>query len=232
MSLVSTEVAPGVRRFEKVAASGWCWNMLAVALPGGGLLVHSPTWLGEGTFEALEALGPVRVLFAPSHFHHMEVERFRQRFPDALPVASERALPRLSRQGHAGMKELAEAESLLPPGATWTRCEGTRSGEAWISLPGDAGPTWLVSDAFFNVERPVSGSMGFLLRSLAVVPGLRVARTFRWVAVDDIGAYTKWVLPLIERARPFRVVPSHGEPVSGAGLPERLANAVRERLGG
>jgi hypothetical protein len=35
-------------RFEKVAPSGWSWNMLAVKLPESGLLVHSATWLGDG----------------------------------------------------------------------------------------------------------------------------------------------------------------------------------------
>lgn len=221
------EIAPGVLRLEKVASSGWCWNMLVVKLPGGGLLVQSPTWLGDDTFEQLDALGEVKVLFAPNNYHHLSLPRFRARYPNALAVASEVALPRLRAKGHEGVVELSEAERLLPVGARWLRCEGTKSGEAWLSLPGSV---WLVCDAFFNVERPVTGLMGMTLRTLKIAPGLSIGKTYRWLALRDVALYRTWALEKIVSEAPRHLVPSHGEAVSSETLASRLEELVRDKL--
>jgi len=205
--------------------------MFAVPLDGGGLLVHSPTWLGDDTFTRLEALGTPRVLFAPNHFHHVSLARFRERYPEALAVAAEGALPRLRAKGHEGLRELADAEPLLPGGARFLRCEGTKTGEAWISIPGEGGPTLVVSDAFFHVLRPVTGFTGFLLRSLGTLPGLRIGSTFRWIALADRAAYRAWAKETIRRERPARLAVSHGDTLEVADLAERLVALVDERLG-
>lgn len=204
--------------------------MHLVRLAGGGVLVHSPTWLGEDTFERVSAIGEPRVLFAPNHFHHLSLQRFRERWPDAVAVASEAALPRLRDKGHEGLGGLESASALLPPGATWLRCEGTKSGEAWLSVPRGAGRAWIVCDAFFHVTRPLSGMTGLALRALAVAPGLRVSRTFRWLAVRDRAAYRAWALEKIAREAPSELHVSHGETLAAADLPARLTEAIERAL--
>jgi hypothetical protein len=224
----ANEIVPGIWRWEKVASSGWCWNMLALRLRSGGLLVHSPTWLGEGTFEALERLGTPELLLAPNHFHHLDLERFRARWPGAIAIASRQALQRLARQGHAGMIEAGEAGERLAEGARFLPNEGARSGEVWLLVP--PGPTLIVCDAFFDIERPVSGVIGFALRSLRVVPGLQVSRTFRWLALSDPARYLAWATETLERERPTRMVPSHGEPIEAPDLASRLVASLRAAL--
>src|SRR5207237_191820 len=145
----------GVFLFEKVLGSGWSLNMAAVRLPSGGLLLHSPVYAGPESFAQVEALGRPEVLFAPNHFHHLSLPRYVERYPSALAVASSAALPRLRRKGHSTLRPLEESASRLPPGARWLPCAGTRSGEAWLSVPGERGSTLLVADAFFAVTRPV-----------------------------------------------------------------------------
>jgi hypothetical protein len=98
------------------------------------------------------------------------------------------------------------------------------------SDPGDGGPTWIVSDAFFHLVPPVTGVMGVALRVLGVQPGLRLSTTFRGLCVRDRAAYRAWALAAIKRERPRRLLMSHGEPVEGEDLPERLAAIVRRRL--
>lgn len=228
-------VAPRVHRFQRhLPKSGFVNNMLAVELPSGGLLLHSPTWLGEGTFDAVDALGEVRVLLAPNHFHHLSLPRFRERYPKAIAVASEAAIPRLLKKGHAGVAPLAEAAALLPEGAHFLEPQGLSTGEAWVSLPGDGGPTWLVCDAWFHVRTPLRGFEGAVLRALATGPGLRVGRTFKWLAVRDRAAYVEAARGAIEREKPAILVPSHGDPIVCEGTAEAHALALAslaERLG-
>jgi hypothetical protein len=225
-----TEIAPGVLRFEKVEPNGWCFNMLVVKLPGDKLLVHSPTWLGDETFAALDALGEVAVILAPNNFHNLGLPRFRARYGSALAVAAKDALPRLTKKGHAGLEEVEAASALLPPGTRWLRCEGTKSGEVWLSVPSADGPTWLTCDAFFHLERPVTGFMGFALRALKVTPGLRISTTYSLLALRDTKAYRAWCLDAIARERPRRLLVSHGEAVDDPGLAETLKATVEARF--
>ncbi|MHB8876775.1 MAG: serine hydrolase domain-containing protein [Myxococcaceae bacterium] len=222
-----SEVVPGIQLLERVEGTGWGWNVVTVALPAGGILVHSPSWLDERTLERVSAVGAPKVLFVPNHFHHVTLERYRKAFPEALCVASEAALPRLVARKHPPLQPLSAAGPLLPEGAHWLTPPGTKSGESWLSLPGSGGPTWLVCDALFNVVRPVSGLMGFILTRLQVVPGLRVSRTYRWLALKEPQRYAGWVLEAIRRERPRTLVVSHGQPVSGEDLPERMEAAIR-----
>src|SRR5262249_5226839 len=57
------------------------------ALEGGGLFVHSPVALDEETRRAVDALGEVRAVVAPSVFHHLHVGAWMQAYPRALVAA-------------------------------------------------------------------------------------------------------------------------------------------------
>jgi hypothetical protein len=229
-TMTTHEQMDSVIVLEKRATSGWNWNMTLVRLPGGGVLVHSPTWLGDETWARVAAIGEPRVLFAPNHFHHVGLQRFRARFPRAIAVATAGATPRLRGKGHDGLQGLSETIQLLPSGARWLECEGTKNGEAWLSLPGAAGRIWIVCDAFFHMTRAVTGAMGLGLRALGVGMGLRVSRSFRWVGVASRPTYCRWALAAIDREQPRTIFGSHGEPLTAADLPERLADAIRRAL--
>lgn len=230
-SFTVSRIGPGLSRLERPGPGGWSFNMIVVALRDGGLLLHGPTFAGEDTFAAVTALGEPRVLVAPNNYHHLHLARFRERFPGAIAVASRDALPRLGQKGHPDLQEIAAVEHLLPDGARFLRCEGTKSGEAWLSLPGDDGPTWIVCDAFFNLHGPLHGPTGLALRALRVGPGLQVSRTYRWLALADSRRYLYWALDTIAHERPRRLVVSHGEPLEADDLPERLGKALRRSLG-
>lgn len=228
-------VAPGVHRFEKLDGTwGWSLNMLAAELPDGGLLLYSPTWLGPGTFEAVDALGEVRVLVAPNHFHYLSLARFRERYPRARAVASHGALPRLEKRGLTDLEPLSEAARFLPPGAHFVVPDALRSGEAWLSLPGEDGPTWLVCDAWFHVTRPLTGFAGAVLRALRTGPGLCVGGTFRLLAVGDRRAYVASARAALDQEKPAILVPSHGDPIraeAGTAAHERARAILDTRLG-
>ena len=204
--------------------------MTLMRLPDGGVLVHSPTWLGDDTFARVAAVGEPRILFAPNHFHHLALPRFREQWPAALVVAGRLAIPGLKKRGHDTVVHIDEATPLLPPGARWLECEGTRAGETLLSIEGATGRTWIACDAFFNVERPVTGVMGVVLHALKTTPGLAIGQTFNWLALRDRRVYREWALAALERERPTTLWMSHGETVVRPDLSEVLSQLVRARV--
>jgi hypothetical protein len=62
-------------------------RMSVVRLADGGLFVHSPVSLDAATREAVDALGPVKAIVAPSRFHHLYVGEWIRAYPDAVACA-------------------------------------------------------------------------------------------------------------------------------------------------
>ena len=58
-------------------------RMTIVRLPNGGLFLHSPVRLDAETHAALDALGPVRYVVAPSRLHHLFVGDYARAYPSA-----------------------------------------------------------------------------------------------------------------------------------------------------
>ena len=63
-------------------------RMTVVRLADGGLFVHSPVSLDGETREAIDALGPVKALVAPSRLHHLYIGEWSQAYGDAVLCAS------------------------------------------------------------------------------------------------------------------------------------------------
>jgi hypothetical protein len=220
-SLVQLAVAP---------PGGWPRSMILVPAPDRGLLVHSPTWLGDDTFARVEAHGEPRVLFAPNHFHYLSIARFRERYPRAKVVAGTTALTRLRAKGRLDVEHVDAARAELSPGTSFLECAGTRAGETLLSVDDAGTRTWIACDAFFNVATPVDGALGVLLRALKTTPGLCLGQTFLWLALRDRRAYREWILEALAREKPTRLYVSHGEVAEGGDLAERLAALVRARV--
>jgi glyoxylase-like metal-dependent hydrolase (beta-lactamase superfamily II) len=87
-------------------------RMTFVRLADRGLFVHSPVALDEETREAVDALGPVKAIVAPSRFHHLYVEAWSQAYPEAVLCAC----PGLERKR---------------PDVRWDRVLGDRPEEEW-----------------------------------------------------------------------------------------------------
>ena len=229
---------------EQPFPAGWGRNMVLVRLPSGGLLVHSPVWNGEETRALVEAVGRPEILWAPNHFHHLSLPRFRTEWPQAIAAASRGAIPRLTKKGHAGLRPVDELAGNLPAGARFLAGPGVKSGEVFLSLPGDGGdtysasgapylrrgPTWIVCDAFFNMTTPVSGATGWFLRVTKTTPGLSLGQTFRWLALSDEKAYRAWLLETLAAERPRRVVFSHGALLDEPDTTHRLRALAEARL--
>ena len=62
-------------------------RMTVVQLEGGGLFVHSPVALDDATRRAVDGLGAVRAVVAPSIFHHLHVGDWMRAYPGAVFAA-------------------------------------------------------------------------------------------------------------------------------------------------
>jgi len=58
-------------------------RMTVIKLASGGLFLHSPTRLDEETKQALDAIGEVRAVVAPSRAHHLFVGKYVKTWPGA-----------------------------------------------------------------------------------------------------------------------------------------------------
>lgn len=216
-------------QLHRTQPSGWRIGMFVVPLGDGRLLLYSPTWLGPKTAERISAYGKPAVVLAPNHYHHLSVGRYRDAFPELQVVAAERAHSRLDSQGLSDVADLSAAD--LPDGMHFLVPDGVKTGETWLSVPGDEGRTWIVCDAFFHVPGPITGAKGLLLRALKTAPGLCVGTTFWWLALKDAKAYLDWLDDRLEAERPTRVLFAHGDPLVGDDVPERLRALAHRRLG-
>ncbi len=210
--------------------SGWLLSMHLVPLPE-GVMVYSPARVGAAKAEGVESAGAPRVIVAPNHFHHLALSHFRTKYPEALAVCSDGARPRLEAKGHAGLSPLEAAAERLGDAVSILPCPGLKTGETWVSVRDGAETTLLVCDAFFNAPGPMRGAMGWVLRATRTAPGLRVGRTFRWLAVADRDRYVGWLRETLAAVKPTRVLFAHGAPLEGADVPERLLEATYEGLG-
>ncbi len=80
-------------------------RMTVVRLPSGGLWVHSPIRLDDATRTALDALGPVQAVVAPSKMHHLFAGAYPKAYPDAQLFGAPglaRKRPDLSFAGRLG----------------------------------------------------------------------------------------------------------------------------------
>lgn len=217
-------VSPGVSRFARRDASGWTVDMITVDL-GDGALLYSPTSFGEQTRALVEPIGTPRVLVAPNHYHHLSLTKLGALWPEAVKVASDGARPRIEKQGHRGVRALAEAT--LPAHVRLLPVPGTKNGEVWLFVD----DTLVVCDSFFNVVEGVRGAVGLVHRALRTSPGLSLGRTFMWVGVGDRAVYRKWVLDTLSHEKPKVIAFSHGDPLRDADGWKRCTELVDRHLG-
>lgn len=195
-------------------------RMTVVQLSDGGLFLHSPVHLDEKIRAALDPLGPVRFVVAPSKVHHLFVADYLAAYPEARLF------------GAPGLDEKRRD----------LRFHGILSDDAPVAWKGDLtqhgfrGARFLNEVVFFH---PASRTLILTDLAFNVTPGKSAdARIFYWL----VGASGRFgphrLIRLMIRDRPAarssvdailrwdfdRVVVSHGEVLETGGR-ERFAAA-------
>lgn len=221
---------PGVWEYRELRV-GVPLRAVAVALAGGelGLISPTPRMTGEA-MEQFETLGRPTVALAPNHYHYLGIKSVRQRLPELPVVASETASPRLHKKLGIELQPLDVMTGKLPEHVELIEPPGTKNGEVWLAVHGPEGTAWIVTDAFFNLERHPPGPMGLLCRAMKISAGLRIGSSWRWMALSHQAAYRQWLLDTLQAAPPATLIMSHGEIVRGDDLGERLVELVTSSL--
>lgn len=204
----------------------WCarrgsLRCTAIKLKRGGLVLFSPVLgLTADVREQLQALGPVRFLLAPNHYHNKALNEYSQAFPDAAIVAPPAAHDRLVRVTGLRFDDLTELKRTLPQSTKILTTVGLKTGEIWLRIKTQADIAWIVVDAFCTrvaITKPSDASAPALLG------------TFPKMGVADKQIYGDWVRKQIALDQPSIVIPCHGLVMRAAALPLRL-EALIEKL--
>lgn len=200
---------------------------LAVRLDEGRSLVLGPMAGGQRKQERNAVLGEPAVLLAPNHYHNLGLRPWHEAYGSQV-VCSAVAASRIQKKTDLEPHPL-DAIGQLPDGVSLLEPAGTRSGEVWLSIHNDQGTTWVMGDAFFNLEAWPKGATGAVMAVSGVWPRLRIGPTFWWVALADRKAYATWLKAQLEGQRPTRLVPAHGGIVEGVDLTDSLLDLLERR---
>ncbi|MFV8755339.1 DUF4336 domain-containing protein [Nannocystaceae bacterium ST9] len=188
-------------------------RMTVIRLPSGGLWLHSPIRLDEPTRAALDALGPVEAVVAPSLAHHL----FAGGYPKVYPDAGLYGAPGLDRK-RENLRFTAMLGDEAP--AAW---QGTIDQLVFGGAPllnevvffHRPSATLILTDLAFNV--PADGTKGarvfhWLVGSKGKFGPHRIIRTAirdRAAAREQVGRMLAWDFD--------RVIVSHGEVLETGG---------------
>ena len=187
-------------------------RMSVVRLADGGLFVHSPVSLDDATRKAVDALGPVKAVVAPSRFHHLYVGEWIKAYPDAAAYCCpglERKRPDLLWRGVLGDAPEAEWRGDLDQVFF-----GARSLESEVVFFHPSSRTLLCADLIFNLGTHASR----LTRIVAFLMGSRKpgATLLEHVIIRDRRAAREQVDRML--AWDFdRIVLAHGAMIDRGG---------------
>jgi lysophospholipase L1-like esterase len=202
-------------------------NMYVYKLDDGGLLVFSSVALNEAGMRELDALGPVRLILVPSHFHRMQASAYLERYPEALVVCPAAARDHVAK----AVTVHGAAEEVLPKhGVIYHQPAGVKPREGVYEFPLANGHALLFCDALFNVPHQpgLSGLFMRLIGSTGFFGVTRIAKTF---ILSNRRAYAGWLEEQSRRSELQLIGVGHGKTISEACC-ERLAQASARLSGG
>jgi len=195
-------------------------TMALLRLGDGALVAYSPVSLTPERRAAVEAIGRVAHVYAPSLFH----ERWAGEWAEAFPAARVHAPARLAKK-----RRDLRVDRLLVDGSEPAfagvidelHIDGCRLDET--VLVHRPTRTLVVADLVHNVGRPDTRWARTYSRAMGFYDRVALSRMLRWVAFSDRAAARKSVDAVL--AQPFdRLVVGHGAPLA-AGAKEALAAA-------
>ncbi len=205
---------------------------LAVGIPGGVLVASPPCRAAESVIRAMDEFGGVRALVATNAFHHLGLQAWKARYPDAAIFAPAQSIARLAaKTGLSGIRPLAEAGALLGERVSLTDMPHYKTGETLVRIRAADGLAWYVTDVILNLaELPAHSVVGLVFRFSGSAPGLRLNRIAPLFMVKDRKALWGWITAEAERDCPRWLIPAHGDLVDLQAGSLRLCDLLQSKL--
>lgn len=209
-----TQIADGVHAFETTLSLPLGLRLptraTVLRLADQSLLLHSPVPIDEATGRAIDALGEVRAIVAPSLIHFLFLRAAAERYPKARVYA----LPALRKKvgGLPGVDVLETSERAAPfPGIASTFLAGAPTISETVFFH-EASGSLVCTDMVFNITRPATFGTRFFLTCVGCNARLGQSRVWRVLGRDKdaLARATRRVFDF-----PFeRVVMGHGDVVT------------------
>jgi hypothetical protein len=195
-----------------------------------GLAVVSPSsTMSDEEFAAVDAVGPVTAIVAPSGYHHLGQPTWQTRYPEARCFAPADAAVRIGKK-HQGLRpfEPIGALSDLVRDGDWI---GEVPGMRTVDTAARVGSTWYFNDVFMNIGRaPANPLVRLLFWATDSGPGFKVSGLTRLAFVNDKRAYKAWLSAQMHNFPPTAMVVGHGRHVDDgavlATVPEMIERAL------
>ncbi|MEN9578935.1 MAG: hypothetical protein RJA70_1944 [Pseudomonadota bacterium] len=199
-------------------------RMVIAKLPDGGLWVHSPVALTEALTNEVLALGPVRFLIAPNSFHHLHIQPWAKRFPEAQVWVSPALLkkrPDLSSSFLLSQLSDSEAQARWSGTIRSFGLPQTSTGEhVFLHEPSRS---LLVTDLVFNVVHHERWLTRQVFRATGTYGKLAQSRAWRY-SVKEKAPFAQKLREVLA-TKPELLVPAHGE-VLDHNVEENLTAAL------
>ncbi len=180
-------------------------HMIVARLKGGGLWVHNAIGVDDKTRLALEALGEVKYIVVPNHYHRLDGGAFSARYPDAQVVAPKGARHKIEERVkvHLTYDEFPVLDELRV-----AYVAGGKDLEGVWRFHSDEGTTLVFNDALFN-QPHLAGMEGFVFRLLGSSGPPKVTRVARMALIGKKKAFRAQLEELAAIPDLVRVIPGH-----------------------
>ncbi len=216
-----------VRHWLKMPGPGVYFNcrMTIIKLEDGSVLLHSPVPIDEETASAIEEIGPVSAIIAPSLLHHLFVPEVVTRYPDATRFAA----PGLAEKRQDIDFHHTLGPELGPEQAPWLSelepifVEGAPSVNEFIffHLPTRS---LVVTDLLFNLQEFKGAMSPWIFRMSGTYKRFAQSKLWRFF-IKDRAAYEQSFAPL--KARDIqRLIMAHGEVIEGPDAHSKVMGAL------
>lgn len=195
----------------RIAGGNLLTRMTVLRSDDGGVFLHSPVPIDDATRAAIERLGPVRAIIAPSNCHHLFVGDAQQAFPSA---------PTYCAEGIAAKRPDLRFDALIThePPALWAgqmdqAVIGNRIMRE-VDFLHRASRTLVVTDLIENFQDETPGTNRMLrvtIKLLGMWGKPKPAPELRWFT-----AHRNAAREALERILSWdfhRIVLAHGEPI-------------------
>jgi hypothetical protein len=197
-----------------------------VRCPDGGLWVHSPTPLSPELVAAVEALGPVQDVVAPSRLHDISIGAWGKQFPRARLWAAPGLQVRRPDVAFHGVLDGPEIPPWMNDIAPLALAGAPALNE--VVFFHAASRTLVCTDLLFNVREPATAMTSFVL-TLAGTKG-RFAMSRAWWRYARDRPALKSSIELMLEWDFARVIPAHGEIYESDGTNGDTRAATRAAL--
>lgn len=232
----AVDAAGRVRRWEYRFGREGVANAIAVAVDHESLVLISPPSGvdGEAARAALDRIGAVTAIVAPSGFHRAGIPAAEAAYPQASIHVDPRMHGRIAGvcRDPGRVRPLAELAARLPADVEIFVPPHMKRPDSIARVATPDGAVWIFNDVVVNLDRL---PRGLLLRGLVKLLGFRTGLMVnpiggRRLLVGDRAAYTRWLCAELERRPPVALVTGHGPPIRDPAALRELAGLVARGL--